>query len=60
MLARHVKVNIVHVEHKFCHVFLHVSVDPILGDVSWTSSMYFLDIFLRFFEHDKKHGFLIV
>lgn len=20
----------------------------------------FLDIFLRFFEHDKKHGFLIV
>jgi hypothetical protein len=39
--------------------FLHVLVDPILGDVLWTSSL-FCGHFPAFFEHDKKHGFFIV
>ena len=40
--------------------FLHVSVDRILGDVYQDIKSVFLDIFARFLEHHKKHGFLIV
>jgi hypothetical protein len=40
--------------------FLHVSVGPILGDDFVDIIHVFLDIFPRFFEHDKKQGFLIV
>ena len=48
---------------QFLPSFLHVSVDRILGGVLWTSSLFFWivsDSFLRHFEHEKKHGFLIV
>jgi hypothetical protein len=45
---------------QFLPYFLHVSVDPILGDDFVDIIPVFLDNFLRFFEHDKKHGFLIV
>jgi hypothetical protein len=41
-------------------MFLHVSVDRILGDVFVDIKFVFLDIFPRFLEHHKKHGFLIV
>jgi hypothetical protein len=40
--------------------FLHVSVDPILGDVHTDIVPVFFDIFARFSKHHKKHGFLIV
>ena len=40
--------------------FLHVSVDRILGDVYHDIKSVSLDIFARFLEHHKKHGFLIV
>jgi hypothetical protein len=39
-------------------MFLHVSVDPILGDVFVDIIPVFLDIFPRFIEHDKNTGFL--
>jgi hypothetical protein len=41
-------------------MFLHVSVDPILGDVHTDIVPVFFDIFARFLKHHKKHGFLIV
>jgi hypothetical protein len=41
-------------------MFLHVSVDLILGDVFVDIILVFVVIFPRFFEHEKKHGFLIV
>ena len=41
---------------QFLPCFLHVLVDPILGDVSWTSSLFFW----MFFCMTKKHRFLIV
>jgi hypothetical protein len=41
-------------------MFLHVSVDPILGDVHTDIVPVFFDIFSRFLKHHKKHGFLIV
>jgi hypothetical protein len=40
--------------------FLHVSVDRILGDVFVDIKAVFFNIFPRFLEHHKKHGFLIV
>ena len=40
--------------------FLHVSVDRILGDVFMDIKTVFFNIFPRFLEHHKKHGFLIV
>ena len=40
--------------------FLHVSIDRILGDVYHDIKSVSLDIFARFLEHHKKHGFLIV
>jgi hypothetical protein len=40
--------------------FLHVSVDRILGDVFVDIKAVFLNIFPRFLQHHKKHGFLIV
>ena len=41
-------------------MFLHVSIDPILGDVYMDINPVVSDIFLRFSKHHKKHGFLIV
>ena len=41
-------------------MFLHVSVNPILGDVFVDIETVFFDIFPRFLEHHKKHEFLIV
>ena len=39
-------------------MFLHVSVDQILGDVFANIILVFFNIFPRFWEHHKKHGFL--
>jgi len=39
-------------------MFLHVLVDPILGDVFMDIIPIFLDIFPRFWEQHQKHGFL--
>jgi hypothetical protein len=41
-------------------MFLHVTVDRILGDVFVDIKSVILDIFPRLLEHQKKHGFLIV
>ena len=41
-------------------MFLHVSVDRILGDVYVDTIYVFFDIFPCFSKHHKKQGFLIV
>ena len=40
--------------------FLHVPIDRISGDIFADIITVFPDIFPRFLEHKKKHGFLIV
>ena len=39
-------------------MFLHASVDPILGDISWTSSLFFWTFFYVFLNMTKNTGFL--